>query len=253
MNSVFQMIIEEARIRFLWIFICFVFTLLTCYSFSEEFVFLLAKPFLVLRIEKPSFICTQMTEALKTYMQISLSFALFFCFPFFSYQIWCFVIPSCYKTQRVQWTKLLYLSVICFLLVFFLIYYWVVPIIWNFLFTLNTTSTNLLHIQLQPKIYDYILLTVRILFVSSICSQVPVFMIFLIESKRISVKTCIKNRRSFLFFSVLIAAFFTPPDIWFQFFCVLPIYGVIELAIFYAFLWQIYQVRQNETTENQIK
>jgi len=59
----------------------------------------------------------------------------------------------------------------------------VVPNIWHFLYKLNITSTNLIIIKLKPKFFYYIVLIVRILFISSICSQVQVFIICLLESK----------------------------------------------------------------------
>jgi hypothetical protein len=61
----------------------------------------------------------------------------------------------------------------------------VVPNIWHFLYKLNITSTNLLIIKLQLKFFDYIVLTVRILFISSICSQIQVLVICLLKSKAI--------------------------------------------------------------------
>jgi Sec-independent protein secretion pathway component TatC len=57
-------------------------------------------------------------------------------------------------------------------------------------------------------------LSVRILFILSICSQVQVLVICLLESKAIFVKTSIKNRRFFMVLSFLIAVFLTPSNIW---------------------------------------
>ncbi len=93
-------------------------------------------------------------------------------------------------------------------------------------------------IKLQPKIFDYIMLTVRILFISSICSQVPVIVICLLE-KGISVKTFTNNRRFFMVSSLLIAAFFAPPDIWCQIVACLPIYLMMELTIFVALIVRV--------------
>jgi Tat protein translocase TatC len=164
-----------------------------------------AKSFLILSYS--GFICTQLTEALSTYVTISLISCFYFLFPFLSYQIWCFLIPSCYEEQRKKYNKFFYLSGFCFFLFFFVTFVGVVPNVWHFLYELNKTSTNLLIIKLQPKIFDYILLTVRILFISSICSQVQVLVIFLLELKGIFVKSCIKNRRFFMVLSIFTAAF----------------------------------------------
>ena len=55
-------------------------------------------------------------------------------------------------------------------------------------------------IKLQPKIYDHIMLTVRISFIPSVCSQVPVIVIRLPELRGLSVETFTNNRRFLMIF-----------------------------------------------------
>nr|YP_003275993.1 Sec-Y independent protein translocase component [Pleurozia purpurea]ACR19377.1 Sec-Y independent protein translocase component [Pleurozia purpurea] len=206
MNFVLKTILEEVRIRVFWILIRFSFTWFTRYWFPEEFIFLLAKPFPTSPYSDSSFICTQLTEALSTYVTTSLISCFYFLFPFSSYQIWCFSMPSCYEEQRQKYNKLFYLSGFCFFLFFLVTFVWVVPNVWHFLYELSTTSTNLFIIKSQPKLFDYIMLTVRISFISSICSQVPVLVICSLESR--GVKTLIKNRRFFYGFFAFRSSFF---------------------------------------------
>jgi Sec-independent protein secretion pathway component TatC len=104
---------------------------------------------------------------------------------------------------------------------------------------MGATSTNSLMIKLQPKIYDYIMLTVRISFISSVCSQVPVIVICLLESRGLSVETFTNNRRFLMVFPLLTAALSTPPDIWCQIFACFLIFLIIELAIFVALIIQV--------------
>nr|ADT62131.1 SecY-independent transporter protein [Isoetes engelmannii] len=240
LNFVLETIQEEFIIRFFWILICFSLTWFTCYWFSEELIFLLAKPFLILpHYLDPysSFICTGLTEALSTYVTMSLILCLYFLFPFLSYQIWCFLIPSCSEKGRKRYNELFYLSGFCFFLFLFVTFSWAAPNVWHFLYSLSTTSTNLLTIRLQPKISNYIMLTVRILFLSSICSQVPVIVICLLESRGLSaVETLIKNRRFQMVFSLFISAFLAPPDIWCQIVAFFSLYFLIELTIFVALI-----------------
>lgn len=104
---------------------------------------------------------------------------------------------------------------------------------------MGATSTNLLMIKLQPKIYDYIMLTVHILFISSVCSQVPVIVICLLELRGLSVETSTNNRRFLMVFSLFTAALSTPPDIWCQIVACFLISLIIELAIFVALIVQV--------------
>lgn len=214
-------------------------TWFTCYWFSEESISLLAKPFLTLPLDS-YFVCTQLTEAFPTYVATSPIACLYFVFPLISHQIWCFSIPSCYGEQRTKYNRFLHLSGSCFSLFLFLTPPRVVPNVWHFLYFVGATSTKLLMIKLQPKIYDHILFTVRISFIPSVCSQIPVILIRLPEPRReASVETFTSNRRFFLVFSLIIAALSTPPDIWCQIVACFLISLIIELAIFVALIVQV--------------
>lgn len=94
-------------------------------------------------------------------------------------------------------------------------------------------------IKLQPKIYDHIMLTVRISFIPSVCSQVPVIVIRLPEPRGLSLETFTNNRRFLMVFPLLTAALSTPPDIWCQIVARFLISLIIELAIFVAFIVQV--------------
>jgi len=235
-----ETILGEVRIRSVWILIGLGLTWFTCYWFSEELIFPLAKPFLILTLPLDSyFVCTQLTEAFSTYLATSSIACFYFVFPLISYQIWCFLIPSCYGEQRTKYNRFFYLSGFCFFLFLFLTFSWVVPNVWHFLYLMGATSTNSLMIKLQPKIYDYIMLTVRILFISSVCSQVPVIVICLLELRGLSVETSTNNRRFLMVFSLFTAALSTPPDIWCQIVAFFLIFSIIELAIFVALIVQV--------------
>nr|ULQ69722.1 transport membrane protein [Cyperus mindorensis] len=238
MNLAPETLLGEVRIRSLRILSGLVFTWFTCYWFSEELIYSLAKPFLTLPLDS-YFVCTQLTEAFSTYLATSSIACSYFVFPFISYQIWCFSIPSCYGEKRRKYNRFLYLSVSCFSLFLFLTLSWVIPNVWHFLYFMGETSTNSLMIKLQPKIYDYIMFTLRILFIPSVCSQVPVIVICLPEPRGLSVEMLTSNRRFLMVFSLITAALSTPPDIWCQIVASLLIYSIIELAIFVALILKV--------------
>nr|QXE44333.1 Sec-independent protein translocase protein [Welwitschia mirabilis] len=226
----------EAYIRFVRILTGLSLTWFTRYCFSEESIFPLAKPFPTLRLDS-YFICTRLTEAFSTCVTTSSYACSYFVFPFISYQIWCFLIPSCYVDQRARYNICFYLSGICFFLFLFLSISWVVPYLWHFLCFAGTTSTSILMIKLQPSISDYILNTNRILFISSICSQVPVIVINMLDTYTVMKVT--KNRRYMLVSSLVIAAYGAPPDIWCVFAACLPITLMMELTIMVALIVRV--------------
>lgn len=175
-----ETILGEVRIRSVRILIGLGLTWFTRYWFPEELIFPFAKPFLSLPLDS-YFVRTQSTEAFPTYVATSAIACSYFVFPLISHHFWCFLIPSCYEEQRTKYKRLCLASGVCFLLFLFFILYRVVPNVWHFPYFVSSTSTNSLMIQLQPKIYDHIMLTLRLSFIPSVCSQVPVIVIRLPE------------------------------------------------------------------------
>nr|UHJ18901.1 Sec-independent protein translocase [Aragoa abietina] len=239
-----ETILGEVRIRSVRILIGLGLTWFTRYWFPEELISPLAKPFLTLPFDS-YFVRTQSTEAFPTYVATSSIACSYFVFPLISHQIWCFLIPSCYGEQRRKYNRFLHLSGSRFSLFLFLTLPRVVPNVWHFPYFMGETSTNSLMIKLQPKIYDHIMLTVRISFIPSVCSQVPVIVICLLEPRGLSVETSTNNRRFLMVFPLLTAALSTPPDIWCQIVARFLISLIIELAIFVA---SIVQVREEGWT-----
>nr|YP_010426615.1 transport membrane protein [Scutellaria franchetiana]USM11302.1 transport membrane protein [Scutellaria franchetiana] len=239
-----ETLLGEVRIRSVRILIGLGLTWFTRYWFPEELISPLAKPFITLPFDS-YFVRTQSTEAFPTYVATSSIACSYFVFPLISHQIWCFLIPSCYGEQRRKYNRFLHLSGSRFSLLLFLTLPRVVPNVWHFPYFMGETSTNSLMIKLQPKIYDHIMLTVRISFIPSVCSQVPVIVIRLLEPRGLSVETSTNNRRFLMVLELLTAALSTPPDIWCQIVARFLISFIIELAIFVA---SIVQVREEGWT-----
>lgn len=233
-----ETILGEVRIRSVRILVALALTWFTCYLLPEELIFLLAKSFLSLPLDS-YFVRTQSTEAFPTYVATSPIACSYFVFPLISHQFWCFLIPICYREQRKKYNRFLHLSVYCFSFFLFLTLFWVVPNVWHFLYFMSATSTNSLMIKLQPRIYDHIMLTFRILFIASVCSQVPVIVIRLPEPRGLSVERSTSNRRFLMVFPFITAALSTPPDIWCQILARFLLYLIIELAISVALIVQV--------------
>ncbi|KAI3996361.1 hypothetical protein MKX01_026829 [Papaver californicum] len=225
-NSPLESILGEVRIRFMWT------------SFGLRMTWFTSKPFLTLNSDS-QFVCIQLTEALSTYLATASIACAYFVFPLLSYQLCSFFIPSCYEEQRMKYNRVFLLSGFSFAFFLCLAFSYVVPSIWHFLYSMGATSTNLLMIKLQPKIYDYIMLTLCISLISSICSQVPVLLISLLEQKALSVESFTNNRRYLMLFSLFTAALSTPPDIWCQIVACSVLYSTIELAMFVALVKQV--------------
>lgn len=233
----------EARIRSVWISIGPSPTRLTRHWFPEESISPSAKPHLTPPLD-PYPVRTRSTEASPTCATTSSVARSYSAFPSISYQIWCPSIPSCYEGRRARYNQFFHPSGFCFSPFLFLTLPRAVPNVRHFPCFAGTTSTNLLMIKLQPKIFDHIMSTVRISFIPPIRSQVPVIAIRLPEPKGLSVKTSAKNRRSFMVSPLPTAAFSAPPDIWCQIVACSPIHLTMELTISVASIVRVRETGQ---------
>ncbi|XBI46528.1 hypothetical protein VPH35_110758 [Triticum aestivum] len=214
LNFAPETFLGEVRIRSVRILIGLGLTWFTRYWFPEESISPLAKPFITLPLDS-YFVCTQSTEPPPPPPR-----------------------HICYGEQRQKYNRILHLSGSRFSLFLLLTPPRVVPNVWHFPYFVGATSTNSLMIKLQPKIYDYIMLTVRILFIPSVCSQVPVIVICLPEPRGLSVETFTRNH-CFDGFSAFHSCSFHTPDIWCQTVAPFLIYSIIEFAIFVALIVQV--------------
>ncbi|KAI4963635.1 hypothetical protein ZWY2020_011261, partial [Hordeum vulgare] len=111
-----------------------------------------------------------------------------------------------------------------------------VPNVWHFPYFVGATSTNSLMIKLQPKIYDYIILAVSILFIPSVCSSACNCDLFA-RTKGLLWKPS-RAIVVLMVFKLFIAALSTP-----RIYGAKPspflIYPIIEFAIFVALIVQV--------------
>ena len=205
----FTYIFKEIQFRILWLLISLSCTFVGCYLFSEDFLFLVAKPYLKV-IPDTAFLSTKLTESFTTYINSSVILALFYTIPVFVYQIWCFFIPSCSSETRnnLRWYALI--SGLMLLLVLEVCFNLILPIIWFFLAECSNTSSNIFQIQLQPRISDYCLLTLRLSLLFLICSQIPICFLYVID--KIKLTNCIRYRKLIWLTSILLGALITPPE-----------------------------------------
>ncbi|KAI4965106.1 hypothetical protein ZWY2020_057455 [Hordeum vulgare] len=129
--------------------------------------------------------------------------------------------PSCYGEQRHKYNRILHLSGSRFSLFLLLTPPEVVPYVWHFPYFVGATSTNSIMIKLQPKIYDYIMLIVRISFIplGSFCGN-------------------LHGSSFFDVFSAFHSCSFNTLGIWCQTIVPFLIYSIIEFSIYVALILQ---------------
>ncbi len=223
----------ELKFRFFYFFLSFNITFLMCYLNSFQLIYFFVKPF---SNYQKKFIFTDLSEAFYTTLQICLFSSLILIIPLIIYQIWCFFITSCFFFERKMINIFIVLFFIFFCFSCFIIYFLIIPKICQFFFTFEIKSI-LINLELTARIKSYVNLTFRFFFLLILLFQSPLFILFLYHYKLITSWNLLKNRKYFFFFSFFFGAFFSPPDLYSQFFLAIFLYIFSEFFIWLSFFF----------------
>lgn len=210
--------------------------LLFCLAFfySEQLIFFIIKPLISLpQMDGRHMIFTEMSEALETYIYICFGFTFLFMIPFCIYQLWSFWIPSTYVYERRRFTWTISLCLGVFFFACCLIYSKLLPEIWSFFLQFEKTSACL-NIELEARIYSYVILTSKLMGALVVLFQCPLYTHFGLELGLLTHNTLQASRKYALLISLLIAAFMSPPDVSSQLTITVIMFSMYELCTFYA-------------------
>lgn len=228
--------INEIKLRLSYTILSFFATFITSYYYSDLILYILAKPL------GRHLIYTNITEAFFTYIELSLWIALLFLIPVFLFEVWLFIIPGLYLYERQILNYLFFVFfffIIISLLLGFLI---IIPLIIKFFLGFEINSLELIYnINLEAKIYDYMKVIFKFLFLFCILLQIPNIFIILFYFNLIQFDFLLKMRKVFALIILILAAIISPPDILSQVAIFIPIMIIFECSIFFIRLLEIYK------------
>lgn len=235
--------IDEIKTRVLYVLFSAAITISICYLFCFELTTLIARP---VDNQPPPihFIFTDLTEAFSTNLQICLIYTVYLTFPVALYQIWCFLISSYYDCERTQITHFCVVMIFCVFVSGFFVHFILLPEICRFFINFSIQS-NIINIQCEPRISSYVSLASRVLIISCLCFQIPIFFFILFELQIITVGFLSQNRKYFMFCFILISAWITPPEIFSE--VVVGSSFILFLELFILFLCITSATRQKQS------
>lgn len=204
---------------------------LIMYPFSWVVFNVLARPIIKISIfHEFKFIYTKLTEAFFTEVKISFSFAFFVLLPVILIQLYKFIIPGLYFSEKKILLFLSALSMFLFVFAVLIVYFIVIPIMWNFFLAFqNFDKLQGVEIILEAKISEYIDLILNFMQLFVIAFQMPIVLFMLIKFGIVKITLLIKFRKHSIIIIFVLAALLTPPDVFSQ----------VILASFMLLLYEI--------------
>jgi sec-independent protein translocase protein TatC len=224
----------ELRRRLIWSSVDILIAFAVCFYFARDIYNLLVWPYrLAAGLDTPiEMIYTAPQEFFFTEMKLALFGAVFLAFPVLASQIYMFVAPGLYRSERQAFLPFLIATPILFLLGAALVYFVAMPLAMKFFLSMQQTGDGPVHIQLTAKVSEYLSLIMTLILGFGICFQLPVLLTLLARAGLINSAQLKAKRRYAILIVFIVAAVLTPPDPISQIALALPTILLYELSIF---------------------
>jgi sec-independent protein translocase protein TatC len=178
-------------------------------------------------------IFTGLTEAFFTYLKVSFWAAICVSFPIVAVQIWKFVAPGLYKTEKRAFLPYLFATPVLFAMGASLAYFVVIPYAFRFFLSFETPGGNgSLPIVSEPKVNEYLSLVMTLLFAFGVAFQLPVLLTLMARAGLITSQGLISKWRYATVAMFAVAAVLTPPDVVSQTSLAIPLIVLYIVSIF---------------------
>ena len=160
---------------------------------------------------------------------IALTFylALFIAMPVILYQVWAFVAPGLYRTEKRFAFPLLATSIVLFFAGMAFAYFVVFPLIFGFVSTFTPDTVNY-----QPDMTAYVSFVMMVVLVFGFAFETPVATLLLVMTGLTTTDKLRKARPYVFLGAFVIGMLLTPPDVISQTMLAVPVYLLYELGIF---------------------
>ena len=228
----------ELRSRLMWSIGAFFIAFFICYHFSGAIYSFLAEPLahiLEQRGQNRRLIFTALTEAFFTYLKVAFFGAAFVAFPVIATQLWLFIAPGLYRSEKRAFLPFLVATPILFVLGAALAYYFIFPVAWNFFLSFETPNGGGgIPIELEAKVGEYLDLVMKLVFAFGVAFQLPVALSLMAKVGIVTSKGLKRYRRYAYVGMFVIAAILAPPDVITQCGLAVPLIGLYEISILAA-------------------
>jgi sec-independent protein translocase protein TatC len=237
--------LAELRTRLIWSALAFIAAMVVCYMVWQPIYNFLTQPIchaLNERGQNCQLQIIKLQEGFFTAINISFFGGFVLAFPVIGYQLWRFIAPGLYRSEKAAFMPFLLASPIMFLIGASFAYYVILPMAYDFFLSFQqapvvatndevTQTGNVVGIAFQGSMQEYLGLTQKFLLAFGLSFQLPVALTLMGKAGLVSSEGLASVRRYAIVVILVMAAIVTPPDVISQTVLFVVIYGLYEISI----------------------
>lgn len=194
--------------------------------FAKQLYSIFAHPLLKLMPAGSSMIATEVASPFFTPIKLAFVFSFVAAMPWVLWQIWAFVAPGLYKSERRLVAPLMTSSTLLFYSGIAFAYFLVLPTVFHFMVSVAPAG-----VAVMTDISKYLDFVLTIFVAFGFAFETPVALVLLVKTGFVTPKQLAANRQYVLVGAFVIGAIFTPPDVVSQIMLAVPIYLLFEVGI----------------------
>jgi sec-independent protein translocase protein TatC len=237
--------LTELRSRLIRSVLAFLVGMIICFTVWNSIFNFLTYPLCSAMMERGQEDCGLILIKLQEgfFVAISISFlgGFILAFPYIAFQLWRFVAPGLYKTEKGAFLPFLLASPFMFFLGASFAFWIVTPLAFDFflgfqqpgsLGELEEGEGGIAAVAFQGSAQEYLSLTIKFIVAFGLCFQLPVLLTLMGKVGLVS-SDGLKTVRKYAVVGILgMAAIVTPPDIITQVILFVVVYGLYEVSIY---------------------
>jgi sec-independent protein translocase protein TatC len=241
--------LAELRTRIIWSLVAFVTGMMLSFTVWNPIFNFLTKPLcdaLIARGQECNLILIQLQEGFFVAVRIAMLGGFVLAFPIIAHQMWRFVAPGLYRSEKSAFLPFLIASPAMFFLGAAFAFYIVTPLAFTFFLGFQQlgmpdTAPDLVAdpdnplarvgIAFQGSVNEYLALTTKFIIAFGLCFQLPVLLTLMGKAGLVSAAGLRGGRKWAVVGILTLAAFVTPPDVISQIILFVAVYGLYEISI----------------------